>query len=527
MNRLRANNFSRSQLAIFILAFALIGYLIFRSFALNPNLPGDLNNDNTVNITDMSILLSNYGTSNPTADINSDGTVNVLDLSVLLSHYGQTLSAKPSIPTGLTATPGDGQVTLKWNANPSTDQIDLYQVYVNGANTNLAVTGTSYTVTGLTNGTTYEFRVSAHNSSGYGDWTAAITATPQGATGGGGGPGTGFTGPWRNTSYTVPTVFTKTITTASAFKSLVSVAGSLAAGDVVHVVGPMNLDGCSGCHTDIFKRLSAPASIYFDSNVVFGGDSRTTVGFPSVEINATNIYMYGGQVAGGQANDGIRVGMINTSDTAGPNNVRWWGVKIHGTGGTGILAGGGKNSSGTWVGSNNLDFDAEIYNICQQPQNDPHDVDGTGIHAIYVGNTSSDPPGTIMLNNSKFSIYSHDTSTCVGDAQVGQSVQNSEFWVRVANLPYFDSAHGGWTAARALSPWTGASSPYNDKNIIVHDVEAHNISGPVVATDSLHSGPVTVEYGRAVSTLTWSTAKSYFNSNPFQPNSNIIYQDVK
>jgi serralysin len=37
-------------------------------------------------------MLSNYNTSSSTADINSDGTVNVLDLSILLSHYGQTYS---------------------------------------------------------------------------------------------------------------------------------------------------------------------------------------------------------------------------------------------------------------------------------------------------------------------------------------------------------------------------------------------------------------------------------------------------
>jgi serralysin len=90
--KLRFARFSRPQLAIFAIAFALIGYLIFRSFALNPNLPGDLNNDNKVDISDLSILLSNYGTSNATADINGDGTVNVLDLSILLSHYGQTYS---------------------------------------------------------------------------------------------------------------------------------------------------------------------------------------------------------------------------------------------------------------------------------------------------------------------------------------------------------------------------------------------------------------------------------------------------
>jgi len=93
MKRLRSSRFSRLQLAIFILIFAIIGgIVIWRSLAVNPNLPGDLNNDNKVDISDLSILLSNYGTSNSTADINGDGTVNVLDLSSLLSHYGQTYS---------------------------------------------------------------------------------------------------------------------------------------------------------------------------------------------------------------------------------------------------------------------------------------------------------------------------------------------------------------------------------------------------------------------------------------------------
>jgi YD repeat-containing protein len=49
---------------------------------------GDLNNDNAVNIFDLSILLSRYSTTDTTADINHDGTVNIFDLSILLSHYG-------------------------------------------------------------------------------------------------------------------------------------------------------------------------------------------------------------------------------------------------------------------------------------------------------------------------------------------------------------------------------------------------------------------------------------------------------
>jgi beta-glucanase (GH16 family) len=53
-----------------------------------PPKTGDLNNDNAVNVFDLSILLSKYNTTTASADLNNDGIVNVFDLSILLSHYG-------------------------------------------------------------------------------------------------------------------------------------------------------------------------------------------------------------------------------------------------------------------------------------------------------------------------------------------------------------------------------------------------------------------------------------------------------
>jgi hypothetical protein len=91
---LRKNPISRRNVVLSVLVFAAVGTVaLVASKAANPNLPGDLNNDNAVNVTDLSILLSNYRTTNAVADVNSDGIVNVLDLSILLSHYGQTISA--------------------------------------------------------------------------------------------------------------------------------------------------------------------------------------------------------------------------------------------------------------------------------------------------------------------------------------------------------------------------------------------------------------------------------------------------
>jgi parallel beta-helix repeat protein len=122
---LKKNTFSKPQLLVFILAFAAIGaFILIKSFAAsNPNLPGDLNNDNTVNALDLSLILSNYGTTNSAGDANSDNIVNALDLSVVLSHYGQNTIGQPTVT--LTASPttvNSGQsVTLTWTSTNSSN----------------------------------------------------------------------------------------------------------------------------------------------------------------------------------------------------------------------------------------------------------------------------------------------------------------------------------------------------------------------------------------------------------------------
>jgi hypothetical protein len=49
---------------------------------------GDLNHDGSVNIFDLSILLSKWGTTDATSDLNHNNTVDVFDLSILLSKWG-------------------------------------------------------------------------------------------------------------------------------------------------------------------------------------------------------------------------------------------------------------------------------------------------------------------------------------------------------------------------------------------------------------------------------------------------------
>jgi hypothetical protein len=58
----------------------------------NPDCPGDLDNDGDIDISDLSTLLANYGTTSGAlymdGDVDTDGDVDISDLSVLLAGYG-------------------------------------------------------------------------------------------------------------------------------------------------------------------------------------------------------------------------------------------------------------------------------------------------------------------------------------------------------------------------------------------------------------------------------------------------------
>lgn len=94
----------------------------------------------------------------------------------------------PNAPTSLAATAGDTQVVLSWNA-PASDGGASITDYVVEFSSNsgstwttfsrAASTATTATVTGLTNGTAYVFRVAAVNVAGTGAYaTTAGSATP-------------------------------------------------------------------------------------------------------------------------------------------------------------------------------------------------------------------------------------------------------------------------------------------------------------------------------------------------------------
>ncbi|WEK54900.1 MAG: cellulase family glycosylhydrolase [Candidatus Cohnella colombiensis] len=87
----------------------------------------------------------------------------------------------PAAPTGLTATAGNAQVALSWTASSGATSYTVKRATTSGGTyTNVAtgVTSTTYTNTGLTNGTTYYYVVSATNSAGTSGNSTQVSATP-------------------------------------------------------------------------------------------------------------------------------------------------------------------------------------------------------------------------------------------------------------------------------------------------------------------------------------------------------------
>jgi endo-1,4-beta-xylanase len=87
----------------------------------------------------------------------------------------------PPPPTGLVATAGNAQVQLSWNASTGATAYNVKRATTSGGpyTTVATVTGTSFTNTGLTNGTTYFFVVSATNSNGESANSGQVSAMPQ------------------------------------------------------------------------------------------------------------------------------------------------------------------------------------------------------------------------------------------------------------------------------------------------------------------------------------------------------------
>ncbi|MES2657612.1 MAG: DUF642 domain-containing protein [Verrucomicrobiota bacterium] len=91
--------------------------------------------------------------------------------------------AAPAAPAGVVATSGNSQVTVNWSASPGATSYNVKRSTVNGGphTTVGTVATTSFPNTGLTNGTTYYYVVTALNAGGESAGSSQVSATPAAA----------------------------------------------------------------------------------------------------------------------------------------------------------------------------------------------------------------------------------------------------------------------------------------------------------------------------------------------------------
>ena len=126
------------------------------------------------------------GLTNGTAYVFGVRAINGDVVSGWSTNSAAVSPGKPNVPTAVAGTAGNAQVSVAWTAPAAATGVPAptgYQVQYQASGsstwspgTPLAATGTSLTVTGLTNGTAYVFRVRSMNGPVEGDWSALSAA---------------------------------------------------------------------------------------------------------------------------------------------------------------------------------------------------------------------------------------------------------------------------------------------------------------------------------------------------------------
>ena len=128
----------------------------------------------------------------PNATVRIEGTINynghTITKSTKTTGNGVLqIVTPPSAPTDLIATPASGSVGLEWEVPSSngyssiTDYVVEYKLHSSSSWSTFADgtgTGTTTSITGLTNGSAYDFRVSAVNSKGASPFATINSITP-------------------------------------------------------------------------------------------------------------------------------------------------------------------------------------------------------------------------------------------------------------------------------------------------------------------------------------------------------------
>ena len=183
---LAATAFSASQINLTWVAPAdtdVVGYVVSRTDSTG--IAKDVATAKGISYSDTG-LASSTAYSYTVKAKDAAGNLSVVSASASAT----TLVGIPTAPTGVTAAAASGQATISWNSVNGAVSYTLYMATqagvtksnkLPGAMTHLSVTS-PYVHTGLANGTTYYFVVTAVNTSGESVESAQVSAIPMAAT---------------------------------------------------------------------------------------------------------------------------------------------------------------------------------------------------------------------------------------------------------------------------------------------------------------------------------------------------------
>ena len=138
----------------------------------------------------VGVLNPSNNTITPAANATSNRVFAMTSANIQSAFLQLMPGAVPNAPTGVTATAGNAQVALAWAAVSGATSYNVKRSLTTGgpySNVQTGVTATSFTNTGLTNGTQYFYVVTALNASGESAISNQASATP--SAGGGTGDG--------------------------------------------------------------------------------------------------------------------------------------------------------------------------------------------------------------------------------------------------------------------------------------------------------------------------------------------------
>jgi fibronectin type 3 domain-containing protein len=176
----------------------------------------------------------------------------------------------PAAPTGLNAVPGNGSVAVSWAGSAGATSYSVYRATAPGGQGTTpvgTVTGTSFTDTGLTNGTRYYYKVRAANAVGSSGLSAEVSAVP-GTTGTPPGVPFGVVITPRTGNILLQWGFMSAATGYNVYRSTSPGAETL----LIHVTSPTHIDTAVTPGVTYYYQFTATNG---------GGESARTAEFPA------------------------------------------------------------------------------------------------------------------------------------------------------------------------------------------------------------------------------------------------------